>query len=461
MTQIFIVSGTSWAVPSDWSSTNTIETIGGGGGGSGGGSQPSTGGGGGGYSAVSNLAGLSGSLTVQIGSGGSSASAGGDSWFNGASLATSSVGAKGGAGGPTSASGGAGGPASGGVGTTKFPGGDGGGVNAAHNGGGGGGGAAGPNGAGQAGGTTAAGTAGEGGGGGGGAGGGSSTPGAANTATAGGNGGNAQDGTAGGAGGTSASTSGGNGSHGSGGGGGFRNPPGNQFGGTGGNGIEWDPSHGAGGGGGGAGENFAGGIGTGGNGGNYGGGGGGGGYFNGTSGTGAQGIIVITYTPASAATVTADAASPAGFSASQTTPGAIRFEFPATSRSDPPSPCETVGAVRSDPRVATEMPAANGTGSRLTFGLLTTALADPSIQIATTTILGSPPVLPVELGAGLGGEASTRVEWLGATVVSLGADALLPIEWSALSHPVLLSLGASSKRRLLVAPGRLRLLKRV
>jgi hypothetical protein len=31
MTQIFIVSGTSWTVLGDWSNTNTVEVIGGGG----------------------------------------------------------------------------------------------------------------------------------------------------------------------------------------------------------------------------------------------------------------------------------------------------------------------------------------------------------------------------------------------------------------------------------------------
>jgi len=89
MTQIFIVSGTSWTVPGDWSNSNSIETIGGGGGtansvGSG------TGGGGGGYSKITNLSGLSGSITLSIGSGGSSGAAGGDTWFNGASIGASS-----------------------------------------------------------------------------------------------------------------------------------------------------------------------------------------------------------------------------------------------------------------------------------------------------------------------------------------------------------------------------------
>ena len=99
MTQIFIVSGTSWTVPGDWSNSNTIETIGGGGGGGTANSVGSgTGGGGGGYSKITNLSGLSGSITLSVGSGGSSGAAGGDTWFNGASIGASSVGAKGGGG---------------------------------------------------------------------------------------------------------------------------------------------------------------------------------------------------------------------------------------------------------------------------------------------------------------------------------------------------------------------------
>ena len=120
MTQIFIISGTSWTVPLDWNSANnSIETIGGGGGGQS--ANPDfagSGGGGGGYSKISNLS-LSGggSITVQVGAAGSPNSAGGDTYFNGINLAASSVGAKGGAAG-SNASGGTGGNQAFGIGTT-------------------------------------------------------------------------------------------------------------------------------------------------------------------------------------------------------------------------------------------------------------------------------------------------------------------------------------------------------
>ena len=70
-TVIFLTSGSTWTVPSDWnSSNNTIEVIGGGGGG--GSSQYSNGGGGGGaWSKVTNASLTPGATVgVQVGSGG-------------------------------------------------------------------------------------------------------------------------------------------------------------------------------------------------------------------------------------------------------------------------------------------------------------------------------------------------------------------------------------------------------
>src|SRR5215831_13854692 len=181
MTQIYIISGTSWMVPADWSNSNTIETVGGGGGG---------------YSKISNISGLSGTLTIQVGAGGALGVSGGDTWFNGPTLGASSVGAKGGGAGDVNGHGGTGGAAVSGVapGGTKFSGGNGGAVPFEPWTGAGGGGAAGPNGDGAAGGGGRAVT--DGGGGGGGNGGGSaggSPSGGSNDGGAGGNGGGGGD----------------------------------------------------------------------------------------------------------------------------------------------------------------------------------------------------------------------------------------------------------------------------
>ena len=150
-------------VPADWnSSNNSIYTIGGGGGAADGNSGVLVGGGGGGAGALSLIFNLtltpSGTASYQIGSGGAhsavATNAGGDSWFNGATLGASSCGAKGG-GAPVrsdtgaQSTGGKGGQQvgnTGGVGTLKNLGGNGGngGFGTGGDGGGGGGGAAGP-----------------------------------------------------------------------------------------------------------------------------------------------------------------------------------------------------------------------------------------------------------------------------------------------------------------------------
>ena len=217
---IFLTTGNSWVVPADWNrNQNTIEVIGGGG--RAGGSHSGGAGGGGAYSRVM-------SLDLRPGTG-VSYTIGGDTFFNGQSLATASVGAEGGKDGSILA-GGVGGAASHGVGTVKFSGGSSGPT------GGGGGGAAGPRGNGK---------------------------------PADGNDGGFADAQLGGRGGR----------HG--------NPPE-----SGGNGTEWDGSHGAGGGGGATEKSRGGQSGSG---GQY--GGGAGSMYDTPVGSPGSGLIVITYVP--------------------------------------------------------------------------------------------------------------------------------------------------------------------
>jgi hypothetical protein len=169
---VFLLSGTTFEVPATWNDAdNSIHTIGG----AGGGGTPifavlaAGGGGGGAYSAIVNKVLTPGAmLTYHVGTGGAAGVNGTDTWFNGASLAASSVGAKGGTTGAVT-DGGAGGAAASGIGTTKHSGGDAGdgGNGGSRNGGGGGGGAAGPNGDGAEGSRGTNGGGGEGGGGGG------------------------------------------------------------------------------------------------------------------------------------------------------------------------------------------------------------------------------------------------------------------------------------------------------
>ena len=282
LTTTFIVSTSASnqtdSVPSDWNSgNNNIDVIASGASGGvgvatgGSASAASSGGGGGAWSRQTNVTltpsgtatfflNVGGAAVSQSGSTGTVAgNVGPDSWYNGTTLAGSSVGAKGGVGGAGNIlgsliTGSAGGAAASGVGASKNSGGASGNsqvlaTGSAASGGGG------------AGGLNAAGTA---------------SAAASTTVTAGGQG----DGTSGGAGGAGGTSA--NGTAGS-------------------IGTEYDASHGSGGGGGGAktAQGFSGGTG-----GNYGAGGGGG---SGTatspattSGAGKQGMIVKQYTPASA-----------------------------------------------------------------------------------------------------------------------------------------------------------------
>jgi hypothetical protein len=225
-------------------SVNTVETLGGGGAGAIGASTLTGGGGGGGgaYNRINNFSFATPGTTtatymVQAGllHTGAYPGTAPDTWFNGATLAASSVGSKGGLSPATStnATGGTGGQASAGVPTTSPPGRDGGaaGNGASATAGGGGGGAGGPSGAGGAGSGTTGGTA---------------------------DGGKVAGGAAG-------------------------NPGGHN------SGTEWDATHGCGSGCGGS--NASGG--TGGSGSLYGGGGGGGSRSTGVGGDGAQGIIAL------------------------------------------------------------------------------------------------------------------------------------------------------------------------
>ncbi len=293
--KIYITSGTTFNAPGDWPGTaDTIECIGGGASGGGSSNQPGTGGGGGAYSKATSIA-VSNGATMQVGAGGAAPGTGAngndgtDTWFNGANLAASSCGAKGGTKGnwaANSTAGGVGGASASGVGSTKYSGGDGGANLGGNRAGNGGGGAGGPNGAGKNGGNSAAGGGGAGGGG---AGGGSATAGSPPSGGTGGNGGVNSGGSGNGVGGatpTAGSASAGT----SGGGGGGSNDASSVAGAPGGAGKEWDSMHGSGGGGGSGQPAGSGGL--------YGGGGGGGsgtGSFAG--GAGSPGIIVITYTP--------------------------------------------------------------------------------------------------------------------------------------------------------------------
>jgi hypothetical protein len=444
VTQIFIISGTSWTVPSDWnSSNNTIETIGGGGGGGAASNgKISSAGGGGAYSKISNLSlTASNSVTLQVGAGGSGGAGGNtgnpggdgtDTWFNGASLAASSVGAKGGNGGNGNSLGsGVGGAASNSVGTTKYSGGNGGtppNSNPAT--GGGGGGALGPNGAGGNGShATTNSLSDNGGGGGGGSGGGSSAAGV--TSNNGDNGGaNFSTTQAGGAGSSSTATAGSagtgdsNGASGGGGGAGLTPAGSASNGGNGGNGQEFDALHGSGGGGSG----------------------------------GGGGLIVITYTPAISATILAESRN----AMEHQTVGRIdafdAVEFGLSVPSDVAVPTEGRREIRCDCEIPIEASYAALRSSRI------------PLQWAGSLALWTDVLMPFEVAALLHGDTLGFVELSCLTLRNAqfrlefltipGSEALLASESSSngarfsVDGPLCLE-WADPPSVMIVAPGRL------
>ena len=309
-TVIFLTTtgASTWTVPSDWTSVNKIECLAGGAGGgvASAGNTGGPGGGGGTYSTISNisastLGGIGANVNIGVGAAGVADGAGGDTWFNATSLAnaitngnTVSCGAQHGSAHATAFAGGLGGLFSASVGASGNNGGNGG--TAVHftTQASGGGGAGGPNGAGAVSSNSATNGSNVGGQGGGGADGGSIGA-ATTTGTGGAGGANGVGGGSGGAGGASSGSSGSVGVAGTG-------------------ESTWTSTPGAvvagpaGGGGGGGSAPSSDVPGNGGAGGPYGGGGGGGGNnaggtaHLGAGGVGGQGIIVITYTPATSST---------------------------------------------------------------------------------------------------------------------------------------------------------------
>lgn len=295
MAIIFLTSGTTWLVPGDFTSVNTIEAIGPGGNG-GGGAGSSTGwcgGGGGAYTKLSSVVltpGVSIAIIVPVGGSELATTVKND---QGVTILSAAPGMNG-----TQFVNGNGGDAGFSIpSAAAFFGGDGG-ISDVGTGGGGGGGSAGPSGGGSSGGSPSNPPSNPVGGGGGGSNGTSSTNGGDGTALAGGSGGLGTSGLGGGAGATS-TTAATIGTLGGGGGGGFS--VGHATGAAGGLDASWDASHGAGGGGGGGGQDATAANVTGGNGAVYGGGGAGAGSISGsgtvTGGIGGHGLIVITYTP--------------------------------------------------------------------------------------------------------------------------------------------------------------------
>jgi len=121
MTILYILTGTTFSAPGNWPGSGQVDCIGAGGAGQNANNATATGGagGGGGHSTSPSVVAANG-VTIQVGVGGVTAGANGTAtWFSGATLAASEVGANPGAGAAAAGTGGAGGSTTGATGTTK------------------------------------------------------------------------------------------------------------------------------------------------------------------------------------------------------------------------------------------------------------------------------------------------------------------------------------------------------
>lgn len=175
-----------------------------------------------------------------------------------------------------------------------------------------------------------------------------------------------------------------------------RRPGADSSGGSGGFGQEWDSAHGSGGGGGGGGGAQAGDAGQGGlggDGGSYGGGGAGGGWnglASGLGGNGGNGIIVVTYAPATSATIVAESRN--------------AIEHQAVGRIDAFEAMEFGLSVASDVAVATE--------------------GRQEIRCDVET--------PIEASRAALGSSLIPIQWAGSLAFYTGA--LMPFEATAVLH---------------------------
>ena len=200
---------------------------------------------------------------------------------------------------------------------------------------------------------------------------------------------------------------------------------------------------------------------------------------------------------ASGTIVTADAWVPIELLATQRIDPSLPVEFIATQRADFGMLLERLGIQRADRGLLFDAMATQRAESGLVLEAAATLYADPRTPLELVAVLGSSLGLPVELGRDVTNDTTGRVEslaealaarrvvtewlasllrdapapsefaaivardapetaeWLGAIVALLVADAVLPIEWSALPAPMRVSL-----ERLLGSPGKRRLLKR-
>ncbi len=150
--------------------------------------------------------------------------------------------------------------------------------------------------------------------------------------------------------------------------------------------------------------------------------------------------------------------------ATQRADAGLPLEATATQRVDRWTPLELAAILRSDLGLAAEL--GGGVATDMAGQVESSARAFTDRRLVTEWLASSLCDVSTsdEFAAAVAGDGLVPPEWLGVISALLNADAVLPLEWSALSAPVLVSLerlrSSPGKRRFLGTPGRLRLLKR-
>jgi hypothetical protein len=141
------------------------------------------------------------------------------------------------------------------------------------------------------------------------------------------------------------------------------------------------------------------------------------------------------------------------------------IELMATQRADPRTPSELVAILHSDRGVPLEDGSGVATDTAGRVESLVQAVAEWRVVTEWPIRLLGNIAAAGEFTTALACGAPISPEWTEAIATLLGADAVLPIDWSALPASVLVSLGrllaSPGKHRQLATPGRLRLLKRL
>jgi hypothetical protein len=164
------------------------------------------------------------------------------------------------------------------------------------------------------------------------------------------------------------------------------------------------------------------------------------------------------------ATVTADAPCAQEYLAAQHLESGAPLDWLAGQRSDPSASFETLAAMRADHGMPLTSAAMSSGVSGFPVGIGGKVASNTAEALEVVGSAATDWCVVTEWSVSFLGDVPATAEWQGTIMALPTADAIVPIEWSALPGPMRVSLerllASPGRRRLLTTPGRLRLLKR-